>query len=194
MSTAVRLSAVKGRLAWELRRIWEKLDAGALVALALLVFWVGVVFTVNVPLQQQAEALAQDVAVLERQEAAQPTRVLRVATSQALVSFFPPASAREKQLQQLHTLAAKHGLQLVRADYRSEPVKELALQGFAVRFSLQGSYAQQRQFLHALLAELPNLAVLRLSLEKAPGAPEAMSATVETRLYYRPAEERSASR
>jgi hypothetical protein len=192
-SSVARLTALKDRLVWEMQRTWEGLDTSALVALALLAFWLGVVFTVNTPLRQQIGALTQEVAALERQAAARTTRGLRVTTGQGLMSFFPPANTREKQLQQLHTLAAKHGLQLTRADYRSEPVKELALQGFAVRFSLQGSYVQQRQFLHALLAELPNLAVLRLGLEKTPGAPEAMSATVEARLYYRPAEERSAS-
>lgn len=189
-----RLAAVKQRLRWELQRGWEALDNTALVALALLALWLGMLVLVNAPLRQQTVVLAQEIEALEHVSAERPGRVLRAATSKGLVAFFPPADARDKQLQQLHKLATRHGLQLTRADYRSEPVKELALQRFAVRFSLQGSYAQQRQFLHALLSELPNLAVQRISLEKAVGAPDAMSAVVEVRLYYRPDDVRSASR
>lgn len=195
MSPAVtRFAALRDRLRWEWQRGWEALDTTALVALALLALWLGMLVMVNAPLQQQALEQAGEIGALERKSAERPGRAPRLAVSQGLVAFFPPAGAREKQLQQLHQLATRHGLQLTRADYRSEPVKELALQRFAARFTLQGSYAQQRQFLHALLSELPNLAVQRISLEKAAGAPEAMSAVVDVRLYYRPDNVRSASR
>jgi Tfp pilus assembly protein PilO len=181
-----RLAVLKSRLGWELRRGWDALDAMMLVAIALIAFWLGAVFTINAPLQRQADALAQKAGAMRNRTAEGQVKVLRVAIGKGLVAFFPSATGREKQLQRLHALAAKEGLQLVRADYRSEPVKDLALQGFAVRLSLQGNYTQQRQFLHAVLAELPNLAVTRISLEKAAGASEAMSAVLEARLYYRP--------
>ncbi|MDF2444864.1 MAG: hypothetical protein K0S46_100 [Moraxellaceae bacterium] len=184
--------AVRQRLVWELRRYWEMLDNTALLALALLAFGIGLHFAVNRPLQREALRLVQLLDDAKRQAALAGTierRDTPGSTSQDLEAFFPAENQREKQLKQLLRQVQLQGLQMARADYRIEAVTGLPLQRFSVRLSLQGSYAQQRQLLHALLAELPNLAVARIGLEQAEEAPEVMKAQIDAHLYYRSSRE-----
>lgn len=176
----------RARLRWQLRRAWARLDTLGLCVLAALALWLGLHLTVNRPLGAEAERLAQQVA--EQQRTALPVRggAATARSRHELVAFFPTLEQREQDLRRLHQLAARQDLALVRADYRSEPLSALPLQRLSLRLQLQGGYARQRLFLQALLRELPHLAVERLSLEGAPGAPEAMSALVEAHLYYQP--------
>lgn len=184
--TPARLLA---RLRWEARRAWERLDATGLLALAAVALWLGIHVTVNVPLAAEAQRLAQQADQQRNAALEPPVRGSAAAarSSTELVAFFPDREQREKDLRHLHQLAAKQGLGLIRADYRSEPLAALPLQRFALRLQLRGDYARQRLFLQALLRGFPHLAVERLSLEGASGAPEAMTALLEAHLYYRAA-------
>lgn len=184
--TPARLLA---RLRWEARRAWERLDATGLLALAAVALWLGIHVTVNVPLAAEVQGLAQQADQQRNAALEPPVRGSAAAarSSTELVAFFPDREQREKDLRHLHQLAAKQGLGLIRADYRSEPLAALPLQRFALRLQLRGDYARQRLFLQALLRGFPHLAVERLSLEGASGAPEAMTALLEAHLYYRAA-------
>lgn len=186
-----RLSPIRllARLNWELRRAWAQLETPALFALAASALWLGIHLTVNAPLAAETQRLAQQVAALQQDAALKAPARGRAATARStkeLVAFFPASEQREQDLRRLYRLAARQGLGLDRADYRSEPLAALSLQRFSLRLKLQGSYAQQRLFLQALLRDFPHLAVERLSLEGASAAPEAMRALLEAHLYYRP--------
>ena len=177
------------RLRWEARCAWERLDTPGLLALAAFALWLGIHFTVNVPLAAEAQGLAQQADQQRNAALEAPARdtAATARSSAGLVAFFPDREQRERDLRHLHQLAAKQGLGLIRADYRTEPLATLPLQRFALRLQLRGDYARQRLFLQALLHDFPHLAVERLSLEGSSGAPEAMTALLEAQLYYRTA-------
>lgn len=190
----VRLSSVRQRLAWEILRCWDSLDSTALIALALLALWLGLHFTVNRPLRQESWQLAQYLAGAEWKMvdlAASERRGGIVSASHDMRTFFPEGDGREDQLRQLHQLAQQHGLLIMRADFRTETVAGLDMERFSVSLSLQGSYARQRQFLHTLLANFPNLSVTRISMEVIEGGPDSMNAKLDANLYYRAPRERS---
>lgn len=178
-----------GRLRWELRRLWERLDVFTLMALAAFSLWLGLHFTVNAPLSLETQRLAQQVDLQQQTLALrQPSRGTSnsVRSSDELVAFFPPSQQREHDLLRLHQLALKQGLAVVRADYRSSPLVALLLQRFSLRLQLQGSYVQQRLFLQALLLEFPHMAVERLSVEGSAVTAGKMTALLEAQLYYQP--------
>jgi hypothetical protein len=181
-------AALAQRLRWELLRLWEALDTVALLAISLLALWAGLVLTVNAPLREDVRQQAVRIDALQEQAAGRQTLAGALMTrpgSREFVAFFPHTGAREKHLLKLHALAERQGLRITRADYRSEPVPELPLRRFSARLQLQGSYAQQRLFLHALLAAFPHMALESLSLEKDSSRPDAVNAQIEARFYYR---------
>lgn len=174
------------RLRWEARRAWAWLDYPALTALAAVALWSGIELTVNAPLAARQEALAAARHAREAQQPVAKGSHAPVAPRQWL-AFFPADDVRERDLQRLQGLLARHGLRLLRADYRSTPVPALPLQRFSATLQLQGSYAAQRRVLHDVLAAFPHATVSRISLERDPDLPGLMRITLELDFHFRAA-------
>jgi hypothetical protein len=195
--TLLRLPVIQRWLRWQCARAWAALGALELFALALIALWLGVYVQVNQPLQAETVVLEAKIQDLQGQQKTmlQPGRVRKadVDISQRFMNFLPTNGQREKQLSKLHQLADQHNLQLARVDYHIETLNVLPVQKLSLRLSVQGSYAMQRQFLHELLAALPNLALERITLEKSPGLADTMNTLLDVSLYYRAAAQRSAS-
>lgn len=195
--THLRLPEIQRWLRWQFARAWAALGTLELFALALMALWLGVSVQVNQPLQAETVVLDAKIQDLQGQQKnmLQPGRARKadVDISTSFMNFLPTDGQREKQLGKLHQLADQHNLQLARVDYHLETLTVLSVQKLSLRLSVQGSYAMQRQFLHELLAALPNLALERITLEKSPGLADTMNTLLDVSLYYRAAAQRSAS-
>lgn len=194
-ATQLHLAPIKNWLRWQLARAWAALGTMELFALASMALWLGLYLQVTQPLQAEAALLKAKIQDLRARHQAdvQPGNARKVSAdiSKSFSDFLPSDEQREQQLGQLHQLADQHSLQLSRVDYRTEPVPVIGLQRLSLRLSLQGGYGMQRQFMHEVLATLPNLAIERITLEKTAGLPDSMNTLLDVSLYYRPAEERS---
>lgn len=192
--SVLSLSAAGKRMRWEMARIGSAMGPAELVAVSLLVLWIGLHVEVLAPLGAQADAQTAQLEGLQ-QDRGQQLRVsgrgrLRgTDTRQDFLAFLPAESRCETQLLALHQLADHGALQMGRVDYHAEPVTGLPVTRLSLRVELRGTYAAQRQFLHGVLAELPNLAVQRLSLKKAEGAGDSVFLQIEASLYFRARED-----
>lgn len=188
MRHRLALGELGTRLQWELARGWAALGVPELVALALLLLWAGLQVAVLAPLH--AQSLRQAAQLETLQQAAQQTtrkgsqRQPVPNLRRDFLAFLLADGERERQLVKLHDLANHHHLQFSRAEYHSEPVADVPVTRMNVRLELQGAYADQRRFLHEAMDQLPNLAVSRLSLEKA-GSGDSLGTVLEASLFYR---------
>lgn len=184
--TAMLLREARARVQWELARVWAALGALELVALAMLALWVGLHTQVTMALAAQARTVDQQVEALRAQQLARTRFPARSATAdQDLPGFLPALTQREPQLLSLHQLVTRNNLALSRITYQAEPIPGLAVNKLTLHMELQGSYAAQRRFLHAVLESLPNLAVDRLALEKTAGTSDGVTARLDASLFFR---------
>lgn len=175
-------------LRWQLQRAWEALTVADLLILSSLALWLGVALWINQPLSAQLAATEQQLASMQQTQK-KPSRSVAAGAphldmGRDFLDFLPAQDEREAQLQQLHVLARERGIVLSRIDYRSESAKAIEVQRLALRLSVQGGYGQQRQFLHEMLAKMPNLAIERITLEKVAGLPDGMNAILDVSLYF----------
>lgn len=152
------------RLRWHLYRLFaptrramrQQIGLAILIAglaLACKIFW-------ESPLR--AELAARD--------AAKPTAM--AADGAALSDFYAPLRAQPpltEQLARLDALARTHGIVLRGAEYRLEPMNELALSRYHIVLPLRAAYPALRRFAFSALAELPALALDGLELRAAEG-------------------------
>jgi hypothetical protein len=175
-------------LRWQLVRLWASMGALELVAVALLGFSIGMYCYVVQPLEAEILVLDNEVAQVNKIAEAQRAGLqsaLPTDAKQRFVAFFPVLSAREQQITTIHRLVQQHGLQLGKVDYRPQKLGHLPLSKVSMQFQTQGAYEQQRLFVHELLKTLPNLAVDRMSLEKAGAAADEFVVAFELSLIFR---------
>ena len=179
-----------GRLRWHVRRAWARTAWPEFLAVATIGFAIGLALWVNRPLRREVAALqaaAAAVAPTGATPVAPASAQLRAdaAFVEGLMAFLPASEVREQQLHTLHGLAVESGVELARAEYGHGNLQHLPGQRMTMQLMLAGEYAAYRKFLHKLLAAMPNLAVDRVTLEKAPGQAASLSIRLEASLYYR---------
>lgn len=202
------VNALGQRCRWYLRLAWERAGWPEFLVVAMLGFGLGLMVWVNKPLRHevralQAQALRAAVVNLNAVAAAsaapaslpQSSGSLASSLVEGLLAFLPAPDAREQQLRTLHSLAADSGVELTRVDYGHAGMEHLSARRMSMQLTVSAEYASYRKFLHNLLVAMPNLAVDRVTMEKAPnqapGQANRLIVRLETSLFYR-AEEMSA--
>lgn len=191
MSTSrMRWRDVAGRIHWRMRRAGEALAWPEFVAVAAIVFWLGVAFWVNRPLRQEVEALQANVNALGADRAAPVLAPSLPGHGSAgfvtaFMAFLPTIDLREQQLQTLHSLANESGVELSRVAYGHSDLEHLPGRRMTMQLSLAAEYGPYRKFLHNLLVAMPNLSIDRVTLERAPGQASQLNVQIEVSLHYR---------
>lgn len=183
------LVTVMDRLRWRVTLLWGRMGLAELIAVALLLLWLGLQWQVVIPLAETRNQQAGELSLLDKQAAEAVALKQKISpesagTQQDFVRRLPAVAQREQQLVALHELAKKQGVRLGRLDYRQEPAGHLPVLQQSVRLKIQGTYAAHRQFLHAVLAQFPNLAVDRIVLEGGGEASGGMGMSMDVTLYY----------
>lgn len=191
MSTfRMRWCDVVGRIRWRMRWAGAALAWPEFVAIAAVVFWLGLEFWVNRPLRQEVEALQESVdAVGADQTSPVPALPLPGRGSAgfvaAFMAFLPATDIREQQLQTLHGLANESGVELSRVAYGHSGFEHLPGRRMTMQLSLAAEYGPYRKFLHDLLVAVPNLSIDRVAMERAPGQASRLDVRIEVSLHYR---------
>ncbi|HET7366101.1 MAG TPA: GspMb/PilO family protein [Burkholderiales bacterium] len=173
---------MRARLEALLRRI------GAAGIVALGIFLAAGAFYVNAVVPAQEEAAAQRAA-LERLRSRTPYRPVSVdSRAEELRRFymlFPPPDQLNVQVERLHRLARHAGLDLAQGEYRLER-RTTGLWAYRVTLPVRGSYPQFREFLSALLKDMPIASIDALRFERKRAADTQLEAQVRLTLYAQP--------
>jgi hypothetical protein len=173
---------VKARLEAALRRLGPAGVVGIGLALACAGFYVSAL----APLEQ--EAAAQRLA-LERLKTRTPHRPVssggREEDLRRFQALFPSASELTDEVDRLHRLARRAGLDLAQGEYRLER-RVSGLWAYRVTLPVRGSYPQFRDFIGAVLKDMPIASIDALRFERKRAAETQLEAQVRVTLYARP--------
>jgi len=173
---------MKARLEAALRR----LGTAGVLGIGLLLACGGFYFNALMPLEQEAQA--QRLA-LERLRARTPHRPIaasgRADELRRFYNLFPPASELNDQLERLHRLARAAGLDLAQGEYRLER-RATGLWSYRVTLPVRGTAAQFRDFIGALLRDMPIASIDALRFERKKAAETQLEAQVRVTLHARP--------
>jgi hypothetical protein len=158
---------------------------GVGVLLACAAFWLSA-------LKPAQDELRAQRAALERLRARMPykpvTSTNRAEELRRFYELFPPAEELATELEQLHRLARGAGLNLAQGEYRLER-RPAGLWAYRVNLPVRGSYAQLREFLGALLKNMPSASIDALRFERKKALEASLEAQVRITLHLRPSGE-----
>ena len=104
-------------------------------------------------------------------------------------NLFPPADRLTEELERLHRMGRAAGLDLAQGEYRLER-RASGLWAYRITLPVRGSYPQLREFLGALLKDMPIASVEALRFERKRAAETRLDAQVRVTLYVRPTAEK----
>ncbi len=161
------------------------LGMAGVLGIGLLLACGGFYYGTLLPLER--EAAAQRLA-LERLRARTPHRPVaasgRADELQRFYNLFPPASELNGQLERLHRLARASGLDLAQGEYRLER-RAAGLWAYRVTLPLRGSATQLRDFIGALLRDMPIASIDALRFERKKAAETQLDAQMRITLHAR---------
>lgn len=159
------------------------LAIGVLAACAA--FWASALRPVEDQLAAQRQAL-------ERLRARTPYQpVSRSGPAEELRGFyalFPDAGKFTDELEQLHRLARRAGVELEHGEYRLERPPH-GLWAYRVTLPARGTYPQVRGFVGALLRDMPTAALEGLRFERKKAVDDQLDAQIRITLFARPSVE-----
>jgi len=173
---------MKARLEVWLRR----LGPAGIVALGILLACGA--FYVNALVPAEEEAAAQRAA-LERLRSRTPYRPVsvdgRAEELRRFYALFPEPGQLNSQIERLHRLGRGAGLDLAQGEYRLER-RTTGLWAYKVTLPVRGTYAQLRDFLSAVLKDMPIASIDALRFERKRAADTQLEAQVRLTVYAQP--------
>lgn len=170
--------------AW-LQRLGVPGVLGIGVLLACAGFWISA-------LQPAQAELAAQQRALERLRARSPLQpVAAGGPEEELRRFqrlFPSAAALTDELERLHRLARRAGLDLAQGEYRLER-RGTGLWSYRVNLPVRGSYPQLRDFVAAVLKDMPIASIDALRFERKKALDSQLEAQIRLTVHVRPAGE-----
>lgn len=135
--------------------------------------------------EQRAAVTEGRVEALRSQLANRPAMQTPIAVEQH--GFFPRREALVKAIERIHVLADEHGLSHGSGEYQALP-PEAGQTGGLVRYRftlpLQGAYPAWRNWLAAVMNEMPAVALSELQLKRDSVTNGVMDAQVRLTLYF----------
>ena len=136
------------------------------------------------------EELSAQRAALERLRSRTPYQPAstggRAEELQRFYSLFPPAERLTDEVARVHKLGRAAGLELAQGEYRLER-RATGLWAYRITLPVRGSYPQLRDFLGALLKEMPIASIEALRFERKRAADTQLAAQVRVTVHLRPA-------
>jgi hypothetical protein len=169
-----------------LERLLRRLGAAGVLGAGVLLGCAGFYVNGLAPAEEQARAQRVALQALSSREAQQPVSTGgREAELQRFYGLFPAATQLTDEVERLHVLARRAGLDLARGEYRLER-PEAGLWAYRITLPVRGGYAQLRHFLSAVLSEMPTASVDALRFERTKAADTQLEAQVRLTLHARP--------
>ena len=103
-------------------------------------------------------------------------------------NLFPPAEELAAEIERLHRLGRAAGLDLAQGEYRLER-RPTGLWAYRVSLPVRGTYSQLREFLSALLKDMPVASLDALRFERKKAMDSQLEAQVRVTVHLRPSGE-----
>lgn len=174
----------------KLQALLEKLGASGVLGLGVLLFCLPFYLTAVYPAEQEVQA--QRTAA-ERLKSRSPYQKVSAGSDadelQRFQNLFPPVERLTGGLEHLYSLARKAKLELRQGEYRLEG-RGPGLMAYRVTLPMRGAYPQIREFIGAVLEEMPIVSVDALRFERKKVGDAQLEAQVRLTIYFRPQDER----
>jgi len=176
---------MKHRLNAALRR----LGAAGVLGIGVLLGCAGFYLSTLAPLIEEIPAQKAALERLQSRTLYQPASAGgRAEELQRFHNLFPPAERLTDEVARLHRLGRAAGLDLAQGEYRLER-RASGLWAYRVTLPVRGSYPQLRDFLGALLKDMPIASIEGLRFERKRAADTQLEAQVRVTVHLRPAGE-----
>jgi hypothetical protein len=170
-----------------LNALLEALGTAGVLGLGVLLacggFWLSA-------LKPAKDELAAQRTALERLRSRAPYQPVsgsgRAEELRRFYTLFPSANGLTGELERLHSLARAARLELAQGEYRLER-RSTGLWAYRITLPVRGSYPQLRDFLGALLKEMPIASIEALRFERKRAADTQLAAQVRIIVHLRPA-------
>jgi len=159
---------------------WSGLAGILLLIIALLFELTAVSVT-----RQQAAGAERRIEALRRQLAERPVMQTPVSVEQQ--GFFPRREVLVKAVERIHAIADEHGLSHGSGAYQALPPAAGQTGGlirYQLSLPLQGAYPAWRNWLAAVMNEMPSVALSELQLKRDSVTNGVMDAQVRLTLYF----------
>jgi hypothetical protein len=171
---------------YRLEALLRRLGVAGVVGLGVLLACAGFYVSALAPLER--EAAAQRLA-LERLKARTPHRPIaaggRADELRRFYAVFPDAAGLTDELERLHALARRTGLDLSQGEYRLER-RASGLWAYRVTLPARGNYAQFRDFVGSVLKNMPIASLDALRFERKKAADTTLDGQLRLTIYARP--------
>ena len=176
-----------------MNRLLQRLGACGVLGIGVLIACAAFYASALAPLQ---DALAAQRAALARLRARTPyqpvaTDAQAETKREALYRFyslFPPAEALTGEVERLHRLALRAGLDLAQGEYRLER-RSAGLWAYRATLPVRGTYPALREFTAAVITDMPIASIETLRFERKAAAQTELEAQLRITLHVRPAGE-----
>ena len=168
---------------WLLRMSREAALGLGLIALCLLFYLAALR-----PAQARLHQLQADMLSLHEQiqNSARSLQANRETPSEQLVAyykFFPAASSSPVWLEKIYSAARSQHLTLDQGEYRPAQEKAGRLMRYQITLPVRGSYLQLRNFLAAVLTDIPIASLDHISFERRKIGDQTVNAKIKLTLY-----------
>jgi Type II secretion system (T2SS), protein M subtype b len=176
------------RLRWLARRAAQRLGWQGLAGIALMLASCAFGAGVLVPLDGRVSELRAQMS-LPRQARRNTANAARAPDPAAELDAFyrslPADDALTDLLAKLHGIGDEHGLALQQADYRAADDRGALLGQYRITVPAIATYPQLKQFLAAVLTQMPNLSLDQISLQRHAVADARVDVHMQFTLYLR---------
>ena len=169
-----------------LNALLRRLGACGVLGIGVLIASAAFYASALAPLQEE---LAAQRLALERLRARTPYQpVAASGRAEELRRFYnlcPPAQTLSGELERLHRLARRTGLDLAQGEYRLER-RAAGLWAYRVSLPVRGTYPALRSFTAAVLTDMPGTSIEALRFERKMAAETELEAQLRITLHVRP--------
>lgn len=176
------------RLHWHLKRRLTRLGWIGTAGLGLLVMCLAFYLSALRPTQARLDQLHTNVTSLHDriQDPAGAMRANRDTPAQQLVAYYQSFPAQESTpdwLDKIYKAARNQNIPLEQGEYRANRDNTGKLVRYQVTLPVKGTYLQLRQFLAAVLTDIPIAALDHISFERQKIGDEVIEAKIRLTLY-----------
>jgi hypothetical protein len=168
-----------------LRRSLDALGTAGVIGIGVLVFCVPFYLTAVTPVQHELQAQR---AAAERLRSRSPYRPVstdnRADELRRFQGLFPSVENLADEVEHVYSLARNAGLELQQGEYRLE-TRRPGLAAYRLALPISGTYPQIRNFIDAVLGEIPTASVDALRFERKKVAESQLEAQVRFTLHVR---------
>lgn len=171
---------------WRLERLLRSLGAAGVLGIGVLVACAGFWGSALAPAERELRGQRLALETLKQRSPLQPVAVSgRAEELRRFYNLFPPAASLTDELERVHQLARRAGLQLAQGEYRLER-PDHGLWAYRVVLPVHGGYSQVRAFGAALLRDMPTASLDGLRFERRKAAETEIDAQLRLTLHLRP--------